>query len=192
VRRILWLVVCLALAQAAWAVDWDSDFDDLDAEDKEEPAGSSFMFAANPVDEIYGMTLGMGVWVRNTPFFGDYFLGMFQNGIEDAFYSNFGLTIRIMPHWKLAPFVGAGGSYNYSWSSSTSASEDETEAAAEPEEDDSADRGDSYWSGHAETGFRLWIDNRLRLLEIMGRYTWSSLGSDRDYWLVGISTAAGI
>ncbi len=55
-----------------------------------------------------------------------------------------------------------------------------------------SNKSDSYWGGHVESGFRLWMNNRVRLLEILGRYTWSSLGTEHDYWLVGISTGVGI
>ena len=54
------------------------------------------------------------------------------------------------------------------------------------------DRGDSYWAGHAEAGFRYWMNNRVQLIELSVRYTWSSLDGDRDYWLAAISTGTNI
>ena len=51
--------------------------------------------------------------------------------------------------------------------------------------------GKSYWGGHAEAGVRFWIPPPVQLLEVYGRYTWTSLQGERDYWLVGISTGVG-
>jgi hypothetical protein len=162
----------------------------FEAEDYEEEAGSSFAFLGNPADEIYGMSLGFGTWLKGTPVFGDYFVRLLKNGIEDSVYSGLGMTFRLMPHWRLAPFVGAGGGYDASLSNRAKEDEFQTQPR-DPEE--LPERGESYWGGHVESGVRLWTGNRIRLLELMGRYTWSSLSSDgHDYWLVGISTAAGI
>ncbi|MFC1498149.1 hypothetical protein ACFLS1_06735 [Verrucomicrobiota bacterium] len=151
-------------------------------EDREESAGGSFTFLLNPEDDIYGMSWNSGSWLKNTPVFGDYSMRLLSNKIEDSFYSGLGLTIRLMPHQRFAPFIGVGGSYNYSASSESSDDDD----------DELEDRGASYWGGHVEAGFRVWLRNRMRLFEIMGRYTWSSLGDDHEYWLVGIGTGLGI
>jgi hypothetical protein len=156
----------------------------FEREDYEEDAGSSFAFLLNPEDDIYGISFGAGTWLKGTPVFGDYFIRIFSNDIEDAYYSGLGMTFRLMPHWKFAPFVGAGGSYNHSLSRGST----EPDMFSSMEAERLPSRGDSYWGGHAEAGFRLWIKNRLQLFEIMGRYTWSSLEGERDYWLVGIST----
>jgi hypothetical protein len=149
-------------------------------DDYDQPAGPSFAFQFNPVDDIYGLAVGDGTWLKGTPVFGDFALGAFNNEIENAFYSDIAMTLRIMPHWRVTPFVGAGGSYNLSWSQDT-------------EVDDSVleDRGASYWGGHVETGLRAWEVGRVRLIELMVRYTWSSLPGDRDYFLIGISLPPG-
>ena len=171
-------LLCVAAAAAA---DWM----DFDGEAYEEPAGSSLAVLLNPRDEIYGIGMGWGMWLINTPVFADYAPTFFNNGIEDAFYGGFGLTLRLMPHWKVAPFVGAGGAYNWSWSHRNDAptgSQDSTEPS---------DRGESYWDGHVEAGLRIWRANRSGLFEVLGRYCRVSLQGGRDYWLVGISTGTG-
>lgn len=162
-----------------------ADIWDFDGEAYEESAGSTFAVEFNPEDQIYGGGFGWGLWLKNTPVFGDYFLTFFSNGMEDASYGALGLTLRLMPHWKVAPFVGAGGSYN------GSASNGGADEAAAAEEDEPADRGDSYWGGHVEAGVRVWLASRVRLLELRGRYTWSSLEDNRGYWLIGIGTGTG-
>lgn len=154
-------------------------------EDYEEPAGASFSCFFNTEDEIYGMSLGDGTWLKNTPVFADYQIALFSHGAEDSWYSGMGLTIRLMPHWNFAPFIGAGGSYNYSFKR-------REENPIFYEENTETDQGDSYWGGHSEAGFRFWTKNRVKLLELSGRYTWSSLSGERDYWLVSISTGTGI
>jgi hypothetical protein len=159
------LLLLSALASAA-----------LDPEDYEEPAGPGAGFQLNPADEIYGLSVGYGIWLKETPVFADYFGGAFWNGIEDGWYGGLGVTFRLMPHGRIAPFVGVGGSYNLGLSST---------ASVTPEED-LPDRGQSYWSGHAESGIRFWLPWRYRFLELTGRYTVSSLEGDRDYWLAGI------
>ena len=161
-----------------------------DAETDEEAAGGSVSFQFNPSDEIYGLSLCSGSWVRGTPLFGDFFVTLFQNGIEDAAYSGVGMTIRIMPHWKVAPFVGAGGSYNYSLSQKAT---NETAGAESPtEEGVLLDQGHSYWAWHGEAGLRVWTGGALGLLEVSGRYVMNTLeGGDRDYWFVGIGIGSG-
>jgi hypothetical protein len=131
------------------------------------------------------MSVGDGTWLKGTPVFADYQISLFSHGEEDSWYSGMGMTIRIMPHWRFAPFVGAGGSYNYSFKR-------REENLFFYEENDIDDRGDSYWGSHAEAGFRLWMNNNIRLLEFSARYTWISLDGERDYWLAGISTGTSI
>ena len=150
----------------------------FDREDYEEEACGTFAFLFNTEDEVYGIGFGSGTWIKDSPVFGDYFISLFSNGIEDAFYTGLGMTIRIMPHWSVAPFVGGGGSYNFSWASDTD------------DDEELEDRGASYWAGHAEAGVRVWTGGRLGLIELLGRYTWSSLEGERDYWLIGLSTRA--
>ncbi len=166
---------------------WD---DDYNSEDYEEPAGPSFAFLFNPSDDIWGISIGAGTWLTGTPVFGDYFARLFYNSIEGTTYGGIGMTLRIMPHWTVAPFVGAGGSYN-------EALEDkETHRTGNGtvivHDDHYNAVGESYWGGHVETGVRVWFSSRLQLLEVMGRYTWSGNEGDRDYWLIGISTGVGI
>jgi hypothetical protein len=163
--------------------------DDWDRESHEEDAGASCSFLFNSQDGVYGLALGSGTWWRGTPVFGDYSLLLFDNGIEDTWYGGAGLTIRLMPHTRVAPFIGGGGSYNHSFRSR----EDDSGSGVfvVPGEDEPSDRGDSYWAGHVEAGIRVWLSNRVRLLELMGRQTWTSLDGDRGYWLIGIGTGTG-
>ena len=160
-----------------------------DREDYEEPAGASFRVVLNPQDDVYGISVGSGTWIRGTPIFGDYFVGLLDNEIEESWYSYVGMTIRILPRWTVAPFVGAGGSYHYSLSSNDDAPDDMiTPGPAESDRAAYPDQGDSYWGGHAEAGLRIRLAPPIQLLEIMGRYTWVSLDGDREYWLVGLAT----
>ena len=183
-RTSAFLPVVSVLAMLLMTITVRADIFDYDfrGEDLEEPAGAGYAFIASPGDDIYGLSTGWGVWIKNTPVFGDYFVSFFENGIEDAFYTGFGLTIRLMPHWRVAPFAGAGGSYNYSWKTKTGT----VQPADQP-----ADRGDSYAAGHVETGVRVALPNRARMVEVSGRYTWTSLEGNRNYWLVGIGVGAG-
>ena len=173
------VALALALTLACRALAWDPDTD-------EEEAGGSFGVQFNPQDEIYGIGFGAGAWIRDTPVFGDFFLTLFQNGIEDANYSGIGMTIRLMPHSKAAPFLGIGGSYNYSFSDESDDPAASEEAAAE--EGGLLNRGESYWAWHGEAGLRVWTGGALGLVEVSGRYVMNTLeGGNRDYWLAGIS-----
>jgi hypothetical protein len=126
------------------------------------------------------------MWIRDTPVLGDYFAQIFWNGIEDAVYAGLGLTIRLMPHWDVAPFAGVGGSYNCSLGANSG--EDD---AGETPDGELPDRGDSYWGGHVEAGVRFRAANRWSMFEVMVRYTWSSLDGDRDTWIAGIGAGTG-
>jgi len=182
--KTLLLVLAISLfgGFARGASIWDEDYD---REDYEEPAGASFAFLINPSDNIWGIGVGSGTWLVNTPVFGDYFVRLMQNGLEETTYGGIGMTIRIMPHWTVAPFVGSGGSYNYSFDQTE---EDSGDTSSVVQVGDDSETGRSYWGGHAEAGIRVWYKSRTRLLELMGRYTWSSSEGDMDYWLIGIST----
>ncbi len=188
-RGLVAALLC-SLGAVASARAWE-----LDHEDYEEPAGASFAFLLNPADDIYGISLGSGVWLRDTPVFGDYFIRLFHSGIENMAYSGLGMTFRLMPHTRFAPFIGAGGSYNYALTQSTEPDSIDV-AQSRPDEPADArvpvDQGESFWGGHAEAGARLWLSNRVGLLEVFGRFTWTSFDAgDRDFWLIGISTGIG-
>ncbi|NQU39703.1 MAG: hypothetical protein HQ523_07100 [Lentisphaerae bacterium] len=181
------ILTTLLLCGAAGAQRlWDDDFDH---EAYEEPAGATFAFLVGPSDDIYGISVGSGTWLADTPVFGDYFVSLFYNGLEEASYSSVGMTIRLLPHWRVAPFVGGGGSYNYSFNSVEDESADATFVV---QGEEYSTLGESYWGGHVEAGVRVTFGSRRQLLEVMGRYTWSSNEGDLDYWLVGVSTGVGI
>lgn len=177
-----------ALAAAGlWVMPCGAAFDDFDAESREEPAGASFGVALNTQDDVYGIVFGSGLWLRDTPVFGNYELDLFSSRIEDAWYSGFGLTLRLMPHTTVAPFAGGGGSYNL-----TLTEEQDGDFEPPPGKDEPLpDRGESYWAYHAEAGIRFWVPSVVQLVELCGRYTWSALDGDRDYWMVIVSTGTG-
>jgi hypothetical protein len=151
----------------------------MNPDDYEEPAGPNAHFLFNPADELYGVSVGGGIWLRNTPVFADYFASVFDDGYEESWYSAFGMTLRLMPHWRLAPFAGAGGSYDLALSSST-----------EDRPDTLSDGGECYWGGHVEAGLRAWFPWRYRMLEVGCRYTWTSLSDEREYWTTFIGMGA--
>jgi len=175
------------LACAAWlvvaAAGQAAEFWDDEEEDREEYAGAMGTFLFNPADGIWGLSAGWGVWIKNTPVFGDYFVSVFHNGLEGATYSGIGMTARLMPHWAVAPFVGAGGSYNPSLSGKR-----DDEAAPAEGGAAVADKGESYWAGHVEGGVRVGPSQWRSFFEASGRYTWTtSSGDDPAYWLIGLS-----
>lgn len=165
-------------------------FDDhFDGRDMEEPAGSTCSLLAGPDAGVYGVSFGSGVWLKGAPVHGDMWLSLFQNDSADSFFSGVGITVRLMPRWTFAPFVGGGGSFNYAWSSD-SPTNSSSAIPAEVVAEAAARGGKSYWGGHAEGGFRLTLDSRIRLVEVYARHTWSSSGSGGEYWLIGLSTGA--
>ncbi|MCX7590042.1 MAG: hypothetical protein N2255_00280 [Kiritimatiellae bacterium] len=179
-KRFIALLILLAASDALMG---------FEREDYEEEAGASSSFLLNPSDDVYGIGLGGGTWLKGTPVFGDYSVRLFRNGIEDAFYGGIGLTIRIMPHWMLAPFAGAGGSYSHSLSRGAS----EKSARMFSSAGEEAERGRSYWAVEVETGFRFWCGGRLGFLELNFRRLWPSLEDGRHgYWLIGIGMRPGI
>ena len=172
-RRIVkWMLtagLAGALGQACLAKDfWEDD------EEKEEYAGANVAFLCNPQADIYGGSAGWGVWIKKTPFYGDYFASLFYNGLENGMYAGLGMTVRVMPHWPVAPFIGVGGSYNPVLSKRDSGI---------------PGLGDSYLGGHAESGVRLALPKVRYAFELSGRYTWSSHGGDMDYWLIGLTVS---
>jgi len=175
------ITLCILAGIHTFALSASAEFN---REDYEEPAGASFSFFLNPDKDIYGICVSDGTWLKNTPVFADYQLSLFSNGIEDSWYTGMGMTIRIMPHWRFAPFAGGGGSYNYSFKR-------REENVFLYEENNTDDRGDSYWASHAEAGFRIWTENRISLVEISVRHTWSQLDGERDYWLAALTTGTG-
>ena len=175
--------VLLLIAQLCYGFD-----DDFDGRDWEEPAGATCSVLVSPEGGVYGLAFGEGVWLKHTPIYGDFSLSIFKNDNADAIFSGIGMTIRVMPRWKLAPFVGGGGSFNYPFASSAGS---QSGIPAETVATVATHGGRSYWGGHAEAGVRLWLDSTIQLVETFCRYTWSSDGPAADYWLVGVSTGVG-
>ena len=176
--KILFFVIALAIAAPIAAKEFDVTA-------IEESAGGSGLFLLNPEDGIYGISMNRGTYIKNTPIFGDYFSTIMKNDKEDTTYAGLGMTIRIMPHWKFAPFFGIGASYNYSIGYDVDEPQFNDDGSPAPE-----DRGATYWGGHGEIGVRFEIPNKRRFIEILGRYNATDLdGDDRDYWYAGIGWA---
>jgi hypothetical protein len=150
---------------------------DFDAEFYEEDAGMGVSVDVNPVDGVYGLGYTAGTWLRETPIFGNLLVTTFHSDIEESYYGGIGMIFRIMPHWKFAPFAGAGATYNYPIWDDTSDSDARVPAntvVKEPEE---------FWGVHAEAGLRMWFgEDQGSFIEALGRYTWSSIEGDHDYW----------
>ena len=176
-RRRRWGMVGGALllaASTAGAYDWEN----YRVEDFEEPGGAASLFEASPGDGAYGVGIGDGTWLKGTPVFGDYSVSFLWNNIEDGLYGSVGMSLRLMPHWPVAPFVGGGGSYNPLVSSR---SNDEARVTADGEP-----RAASYWGGHAEAGIR--FRHGGRFYEILGRRVWtSSEREDAGYWTIRLA-----
>jgi hypothetical protein len=184
VRSHRFWAVCAAVLAVA-AVGRGAEFWDDEEEDREEYAGAVATFLSNPADGIWGLSAGWGVWIKNTPVFGDYFASLFYNGLEDSTYAGIGMTVRLMPHWSVAPFVGAGGSYNPSLNGKSG---DDEAAPAAGEGGAGGILGDSYWAGHVEAGLRVGHSKWRSFFEASGRYTWTtSDGDDPAYWLIGLT-----
>jgi len=188
-RAMMVLVLLGLIAQCVYGFDSDWDFNGTAYE---EPAGSSCALLGSPDGDVYGLSFGDGTWIRDTPIFGDFGLSLFENRKEDAVFGGVSMTLRIMPHWKLAPFVGAGGSFNYALTSGNASGSSSSIPAETIAEKAASGSAESYWGGHVEGGARLWIDSGIRLIEVFGRYTWSSIGQDSNYWLIGISTGIAL
>ncbi|MFH0953891.1 MAG: hypothetical protein V1873_06145 [Verrucomicrobiota bacterium] len=152
----------------------------FDAEYYEVDAGTGISVQANPEDNIYGLCVEDGTWLRDTPVFGKVFVTAFRNGPEDAWFGGIGMIFRLMPHGRLAPFVGVGASYNYPFGSGwhEDENEDEDENESEPE---------SYWGGHAEAGLRWWFAEKTHFIELYGQQTWRLESGDGDYWVAGLA-----
>lgn len=178
-QRRLWFLIGVALAccaMPATARRGEGEFRSLtdrrfDPADYEEEAGSGFTVFSGPDDGIHGFGFNHGTWLKNAPVLGDFLLRAYDHGGERAYYSGIGMTLRLMPRWTFAPYIGGGGNYNYSIARRV----EDTGASGRAQ-------GDSYWSGHAETGVRVWIPRRMQYLEAAARQVWNH-GPD-DYTLL--------
>lgn len=190
-NRITSLAVCAAglsfLAVQSGYADWT----DFDGREYEEPAGPSFTVFAGPDAGVYGLSVDEGVWLKGWPVLGNLSISLFQNDGVHSFFSGIGMTIRLMPRGTIAPFIGAGGSFNYAWTTATGGVSPSGIPAESITQEASRGAGESYWGGHAEAGVRFCLESNIRLLEAAGRYTWSSSGADAHYWLFSISTGLG-
>ncbi len=173
IRLCFALILCAARGAAR-----TSAISGFDREAYEEEAGSGFSMFSNPKDDIHGFGYCAGTWLKNTPVLGEYLARLFYHGGEHAYYSGIGMTLRIMPRRIYAPFIGGGGNYNYSLARSSREIEINGRTV-----------GDSYWSGHAETGIRVWFPRRSMYLEGAVRRTWNA--GPEDYTLFFLSYGQG-
>jgi hypothetical protein len=154
---------------------WGMDLLDFNGEDYEVPAGALAFFECNPVDSIYGLGFAEQTWLKNSPLLGDIFFTLFYNDLEEMVYGGVGMSLRLMPHWRVAPFVGVGGSANLALAGS------DTDGTAP--ENEEPEPGLSYWAGHVETGVQ-W-ERRDGVIEILARFvTTSSEIPESDYGLI--------
>lgn len=169
------LSVILFLALSAGAV---SAFDDFDPSLYEEEAGLLFNVQVNPGDEVYGIEFSDGTWLVDTPIFGALVLNGLVNEGYDAVQGGIGMIFRVMPHTKVAPFVGGGFTFN-------AVSRDEEEGGAYDPDGDGEEEDDVFWAGHAEAGVRIWDAYREKFFELFVRQTWNLEWEDSDYWVGG-------
>lgn len=147
-----------------------------DVRDYEEDAGISLSLVRDPDGDVYGGGFESGVWLKGYPVFGELFGHWLVNNLQQGYYYSIGMTLRLMPRFRLAPYIGGGGSYN----GLTARRErwDMEEPLPRP-----ADR--SYWKSHAEAGIRLWLGaHAATFLEAGYRRHWTETGSDYQYdWI---------
>ena len=168
--RLIFVLLILPLLSAAA----------FDPEDYEEPAGMSVSFMMNPKDGIYGLSFEDGTWLVGTPLMGQLMVSTYRHGVAESYYGGLGMIFRLMPRTRLAPYAGAGASYNWAFgSSSNKVSSDEKPVA------------NSYWGGHAEAGVRIWTARRDQFFELSGRQTWNLDDNRLNFWSIGISYGQG-
>lgn len=156
-------------------------FEGFEGEDYEEPAGICLRVQANPVDNVYGLSFEDGTWLINTPVFGQYFLSSYRHGEADSYFGAIGMIFRLMPHSDVAPYVGAGASYNRPWGGSSSDNS--------PQDD--KPMAESYWGVHSEGGVRIWTSGRAHFFELFGGHTLNTSESRLSYWSVGFAYGQG-
>jgi len=93
---------------------------------------------------IYGIGYEYGVRLKNFPALGSAFgpFLMYDDDLEHTFIAPL-FSLRLVSQWRLAPYVGLGGSYWLSVSGTDS-----------PDLIDGDTRADSHWAAHAEAGLR--------------------------------------
>ena len=146
-----------------------------DVEDYEAPGGMSFSVQGSPQDSVYGICFEDATWLVNTPVIGQFFLNTLRHDRIDSTFGGVGMILRIMPHWRFAPYAGGGASYNYLFGS------DEEDQNKLPEEE----RIESTWAGHAEGGVRVSLPGSIHFFEVYARQTWSAVEAVGNYWTLG-------
>ncbi len=149
-----------------------------DVRDYEEDAGVSVALMRDTGGDVYGGGFESGVWLRGAPVFGEIFGHWLANRLQDGNYYSVGMTLRLMPRWDVAPFLGGGGSYNGRTSDRNRGT---------PGEPGFREADRSYWKGHAEGGARVWFGaKRLQFFEASYRHHWTETGTDFNYGWIAI------
>ncbi len=161
------------LAILACSVCFQAPVAAYDVRDYEEAGGFSIAVVRDTGGDVYGGGFESGVWLRGTPVFGEIFGHWLANRLQDGNYYSVGISLRLMPRWDFAPFVGVGGSYNGLTSDRDRRS---------PIDPDFREADRSYWKSHAEAGIRIWF-GRQRAAFVEGGYRqhWTETGGDFDY-----------
>ncbi len=164
-KRLLVIALCL-LPAALFAYN---------VEDWEEPGGMSFSVQGNAEGDIYGFSFEDATWLAKTPVIGQFFLNAMWHDEIDANFGGIGMIFRVMPHWLVAPYIGAGGSYNQLFG-------DSSETRDNVREDEKVE---STWAGLAEGGVRISLPGMFHFFEFYARQTWSEVEAVGDYWTAG-------
>ncbi|OQA25849.1 MAG: hypothetical protein BWY59_01614 [Verrucomicrobia bacterium ADurb.Bin345] len=151
----------------------------FDPEDYEEPGGTSVTLRMSPTDKIYGISFEDGTWLVGTPLMGQFFVSLYRSGEVDSFFGSVGMTFRLIPRWRVAPFIGGGGGYNWAFKGVGN-----EQTGGEP-------TAKSHWSSHGEGGVRVWSASRGQFLELSGRGTRNMDDQRLNYWSVALSYGQG-
>lgn len=172
-RRLCLLPLLLASATVfAAELPWRQS---ARAENHEEPGGVHVGIMGG--DGVGGLSAGSGTWLENTWVLGDYEAGMFYSDDEGVMYGSLGMTLRVMPRWSFAPFVGAGGAYNQTFGSQITQIENGKEIT----------RGESHFAGIVEAGFRAHYGEG-KFLDLSARQVWPDVDAeDAEYFAVRVA-----
>ncbi len=150
----------------------------FEAEDYEEPAGLCFAVYGNPAVGAWSFGFEDGTRLVNTPIMGQAFLTVLRLERSAAWYGGIGMTLRLMPQWRLAPFVGGGGGYYH-----TSANEESAVRPSDPNDIPA----ESFWGGIVEGGVRADLPGRSHFFDFSVRHVWNSSNSRLNFVAAGIA-----
>lgn len=173
--RLSRMIVAVAAAGiTVWAVTATA----FEAEDYEEQEGLCFSVYGNPSVGAWSFGFEDGTRLINTPIMGQAFLHALRLRESDSWYGGLGMTIRILPRIKIAPFVGAGGGYYYSWASEDRDTVRSNSERVSPE---------SFWGGIVEGGVRVGLLDEIHFFDFSVRHVWNGSNSRLNFWAGGIA-----